>query len=178
MKNFPQFKKWLPVLWICFAAAILWADYSTDADVAFSYLFLIPVALAARYNGKSWGIFFAISLPFIRLAWIDLWILPYDIFNACIRAMMLTIAAFLINRVTRLSLEVRVLKGLLPICSFCKKVRDSDQTWHPIDSYITQHSEARFTHTFCPHCQQKHYAQYIDQDEFHVTDQNSKLNPH
>lgn len=48
--------------------------------------------------------------------------------------------------------EVKVLKGLLPICSTCKKIRDDQGYWNQLESYIDDHSEASFTHGICPEC--------------------------
>jgi PAS domain S-box-containing protein len=49
-------------------------------------------------------------------------------------------------------LKVRTLSGLLPICSGCKKIRDDQGYWTQIETYISQHSEADFTHGLCPDC--------------------------
>lgn len=49
------------------------------------------------------------------------------------------------------------LEGLLPICSYCKKIRDEDNTWHSVEVYIRKHSEAVFSHGICPDCLRKHY---------------------
>lgn len=48
--------------------------------------------------------------------------------------------------------EVNTLSGLLPICSSCKKIRDDTGYWNQLEAYITQHSEAHFTHGMCPDC--------------------------
>ena len=48
--------------------------------------------------------------------------------------------------------EVKVLKGLLPICSSCKKIRDDQGYWNHLEDYIDAHSEATFTHGLCPGC--------------------------
>ncbi|MHC1697792.1 MAG: hypothetical protein AB9919_06995 [Geobacteraceae bacterium] len=48
--------------------------------------------------------------------------------------------------------EVKVLKGLLPICSSCKKIRDDQGCWNHLEDYIDTHSEATFTHGLCPGC--------------------------
>ena len=53
--------------------------------------------------------------------------------------------------------EIRVLSGLLPICSCCKKIRDDKGYWSQIESYIHSHSEAQFTHGICPDCAKKVY---------------------
>jgi len=57
--------------------------------------------------------------------------------------------------------EVHQLSGLLPICAWCKRIRDDDGNWQQIESYITVHSEADFTHGICPDCAQKHQRQGI-----------------
>ena len=48
--------------------------------------------------------------------------------------------------------EVRTLRGLLPICSWCKKVRDDEGLWTQIDHYVTANTNATFTHGMCPEC--------------------------
>ncbi|OPY03036.1 MAG: PAS fold protein [Syntrophorhabdus sp. PtaB.Bin047] len=58
-------------------------------------------------------------------------------------------------------LRVRTLSGLLPICSSCKKIRDDEGRWQPLEDYIRDHSEAEFTHTICPECAKKTYPNYF-----------------
>lgn len=48
--------------------------------------------------------------------------------------------------------RVKQLQGLLPICSYCKKVRDDQNYWQQVDSYISKHSEVAFSHSICPTC--------------------------
>ena len=48
--------------------------------------------------------------------------------------------------------EVKELKGILPICASCKKIRDDKGYWQQIESYISSHSEAEFSHGICPAC--------------------------
>ena len=48
--------------------------------------------------------------------------------------------------------EVRELRGFLPICSYCKKIRNDKNYWEQIESYISGHSEALFSHSICPEC--------------------------
>ncbi|MBU1715359.1 MAG: hypothetical protein KKG70_07080 [Proteobacteria bacterium] len=55
--------------------------------------------------------------------------------------------------------EVKVLRGFLPICSFCKKIRDDQGYWSQMESYISKHSEAQFTHSICLECRDKHYPE-------------------
>jgi PAS domain S-box-containing protein len=55
--------------------------------------------------------------------------------------------------------RVRSLAGLLPICSACKKIRDSGGQWNMLESYIETHSQAHFTHSFCPECAARLYPE-------------------
>jgi hypothetical protein len=47
---------------------------------------------------------------------------------------------------------LKTLRGLLPICSSCKKIRDDGGYWQQLESYLRQHSEAELSHGFCPEC--------------------------
>ncbi len=53
--------------------------------------------------------------------------------------------------------QVNLLSGMLPICSSCKKIRDDGGYWQQIEGYISQHSEAEFSHSLCPECVSKLY---------------------
>lgn len=52
--------------------------------------------------------------------------------------------------------DVKQLRGLLPICSYCNKIRNDNDYWEQVDSYITRHSEVEFSHSICPACYEKH----------------------
>jgi len=52
-----------------------------------------------------------------------------------------------------------VLGGFLPICANCKKIRNNDDTWVPIEEYIGEHSEAEFSHGICPECAKMLYPE-------------------
>ncbi len=54
---------------------------------------------------------------------------------------------------------VRVLGGLVPICSHCKSVRQPDGTWVPVERYVHEHSGADFSHSICPECSKLHYPE-------------------
>jgi DNA-binding response OmpR family regulator len=51
--------------------------------------------------------------------------------------------------------RVKQLQGLLPICSYCKKIRDDRNYWRQVESYVSEHSEAVFSHGICPECYDK-----------------------
>ncbi|NNK86100.1 MAG: hypothetical protein HKO91_11185, partial [Desulfobacterales bacterium] len=53
--------------------------------------------------------------------------------------------------------EVRTLRGIVPICSYCKKVRDDKGYWEQVDVYLHKHSQADISHGICPECAKKHY---------------------
>ncbi len=53
--------------------------------------------------------------------------------------------------------EIKSLRGILPICGFCKKIRDDKGYWERLETYISDHSEAEFSHGVCPKCARKHY---------------------
>ncbi len=58
--------------------------------------------------------------------------------------------------------EVKALSGLLPICASCKKIRDDRGYWNQIEKYISEHSEATFSHGLCPDCAEKLYPGFAD----------------
>lgn len=53
--------------------------------------------------------------------------------------------------------DIKILKGFLPICAKCKKIRDDKGYWSRIESYIRKNSEADFTHSLCPECAKRLY---------------------
>jgi len=58
--------------------------------------------------------------------------------------------------------EVKTLSGLLPICASCKKIRDDSGYWNQIESYISDHSKAEFSHCICPDCAKKLYPEICE----------------
>jgi len=61
--------------------------------------------------------------------------------------------------------QVKTLSGLLPICASCKKVRDDKGYWQQIEQFISDHSDARFTHGICPQCAEKLYPEHYHGEE-------------
>ena len=57
--------------------------------------------------------------------------------------------------------EIKTLRGILPICSYCKKIQTDSQTWVELDNYVRKHSEAEFSHGVCPDCLQKHFPDAV-----------------
>lgn len=56
--------------------------------------------------------------------------------------------------------QVKTLEGLIPICAHCKNIRDDEGDWKQLEQYITEHSEAEFSHGICSECAKKHYPDF------------------
>lgn len=65
-----------------------------------------------------------------------------------------------LDALDKASAEVRYLRGLLPICASCKRIRDDTGAWTQIEQYIAANSEASFTHSICPDCAQTLYPRH------------------
>jgi len=59
--------------------------------------------------------------------------------------------------------QVKTLQGLLPICAYCKKVRDDENYWHQVETYVARRTDARFSHGICPTCWTEHVKPQLDQ---------------
>ncbi len=59
--------------------------------------------------------------------------------------------------------EIKVLKGLLPICSFCKRIRDDRGYWQSLENYLRTHTQAQLSHGICPECLKEKYPEYAEQ---------------
>ncbi|MFH1060507.1 MAG: MASE3 domain-containing protein [Pseudomonadota bacterium] len=70
----------------------------------------------------------------------------------------------MVTQLTQALAEVKTLSGLLPICASCKRVRDDQGYWNQIESYISLHSDAQFSHGICPDCARLLYPDLMDQD--------------
>ena len=68
----------------------------------------------------------------------------------------------LISELQNALAKVKQLSGLLPMCASCKKIRDDKGYWNQIEAYISEHSQADFTHGICPECVKKLYPEYAD----------------
>ena len=52
--------------------------------------------------------------------------------------------------------QVRTLRGLLPICSYCKRIRNDQNYWQQVEQYVAEHTEVQFSHSICPDCYEQH----------------------
>lgn len=158
------------LFWLGISAILLVADYFSGPFIQFPVTYLIPVALASWYSGRWWGLALAIVLPLIRFYFnISLWKVPWTVaetsVNALIRIVVLSAFSFVIDRAAsqtqKLSREVQILEGLLPVCTFCKKIRDQKDQWQPMETYITARTAATFSHGICPDCLKEHYGDVL-----------------
>jgi phosphoserine phosphatase RsbU/P len=58
--------------------------------------------------------------------------------------------------------KVKTLNGLLPICSYCKRIRNDQNYWQQVEAYVADHSDAEFTHGICPECYAEHVQTELD----------------
>jgi hypothetical protein len=126
------------------------------------------VTLASVYNGRWWGVGLAVVMPWIRFYFeigVVPWAVTQEAINTVIRIVVLSGFVMLVDRTaqqTRTSMrEVKILRGLLPICSFCKKIRKENNIWEHIEQYVTERSEAQFSHGMCPDCLKEHYPHFF-----------------
>jgi ligand-binding sensor domain-containing protein len=68
-------------------------------------------------------------------------------------------------RVEQATAQIKTLRGLLPICASCKKIRDDSGYWNQMETYIHAHSAAEFSHSICPDCVQKLYPEYAAEQQ-------------
>ena len=67
------------------------------------------------------------------------------------------------DRILSLQTTVRQLEGLLPICSYCKKIRDESEHWSQVEEYVSRRTEATFSHGICPDCYERHLRPQLDE---------------
>jgi DNA-binding response OmpR family regulator len=60
--------------------------------------------------------------------------------------------------------SIKILRLLLPICASCKRIRNDQGYWQHLESYISQHSDAKFTHGICPECAKKYFAEFASEE--------------
>jgi hypothetical protein len=155
-----------PAIWVGVAAVMIWSDYAGGLRY-FPVLYVIPVTLAAWFSGRLPAVVLATIVPIVRLMLISFSadatdsIVP-SILETLARGVVVLFLALWIARLAELerALErrVRILEGMLPICAFCKKIRNDGGEWERLEGYIMRRSEAQFSHSICPTCCEEHYA--------------------
>jgi hypothetical protein len=146
-----------------------------------SLFYLIPISFAAWFGGRPRSIIIS-SLSVLTIAttdfmagkkypyfFVELWnLLMYLGFFAVYAVVLSLVKAdlderkMLLEEIQKALSEVKLLSGLLPICASCKKIRDDKGYWKRIETYISAHSEAQFTHGICPECAKRLYPKDYD----------------
>jgi hypothetical protein len=146
-------------------------DFLTGVRLTVAPFYLVPVGIVALRANKvitvSVSILAGVIWMFLDFLNPGELTLLEDFWNILMRSGVFLLFALVLNRIkgdhlreTKLRqdlqaamLEVKQLSGLLPICAWCKRIRDDDDgEWESIETYITDHSGADFTHGICPDC--------------------------
>jgi len=152
--------------WVPVTAILLAIDYRIAIYTEFPVGYVIPVAIAAWYSGRRPAIALAIVNPAVHLVfqfllWQQTGNLAILLLAATLRCAAVCVLAVWLSRLSEHERElyrhVETLEGLLPICSFCKSIRNDSGEWERLEKYISKRSDAQFSHGFCPTCQQTHY---------------------
>ena len=155
------------------ATIVLVIDYITGRLIQFPIAYVLPVGMAAWREQKPTAYAMAIFLPFARVwfhfPWHETQSLSVAVLNALIAVLALILYAYLVDRIawqTRsLEKKVRVLEGILPVCASCKRIRTEKGEYEQIEKYITEHSQASFSHGICPECAKKLYPEYFKDEQ-------------
>jgi len=109
--------------------------------------------------GFRWGLFFAVSQPAVHFAFVFFEVAPWSmmvsVINLLIRIAVLCAFAWLVAYTVRQRHRIAALEGLLPVCAWCRKIRDEQNNWQPLDSYLSKHAKIDVTHSICPDCMSK-----------------------
>jgi hypothetical protein len=156
-----------PLVLVTLSLVILALDFLTGPHIHIAILFVFPVALATWSHGRGWGSVIAVVLPLVRLpllyfVWKVPTSWPLEAADTGIDLVVLLVLVQVIGYLARQQKEIQVLQGMLPICTFCKRIRDESGGWLQLEQYIGERSEASFSHTFCPDCKRTHYGRYVD----------------
>lgn len=126
-----------------------------------------PVKLLLIIAGSIFVIELAIMLflyAFPAMSWAMESPLTNTIFDATLLVILLSPILYyflfrpliqLVNDLESAIAKFETISGLLPICSYCKKIRDDKGYWNKVETYISRHSKAEFTHGICPECGKK-----------------------
>ncbi len=68
-----------------------------------------------------------------------------------------------VNQLEEALEDVKSLQGLLPICSYCNKIRNDEDYWEKVETYISRHADVEFSHSICPTCYAQHVQPMLDQ---------------
>lgn len=173
-----------PVLrWVILPACILLAfligvmDWLTGEEYDFFVFYFVPIALSAWYLGKQSGwamaLLSAVIWPISDILshrlfspTVEMWdefmrLVSFFIVAVALSKIKKVLAAerALTNRLSGAMAEIKQLQGILPMCSFCRKIRDNQDRWVPLEKYLLDYTDAKVSHGLCPACYKKHYGE-------------------
>ncbi len=161
-------------VYICIlvAAIILGIDYITGRYVRFPILYILPIIMAAWQQQRPLAYALAVVMPLARIGfhfpWQETQLLSLAVLNAVIFILALVFYTYLADRVAwqnkALMTKVRTLEGILPICASCKRIRNEAGEYVQMEKYISEHSQASFSHGLCRECARKLYPDLVDED--------------
>jgi len=157
-------------------------DYVTSYDLGFFVFYFIPISIGAWRSGSR----FAYLLSMLSaLAWgLSDWYsghtyshVLYYAWNAIIRLISFLTIGYILGQLHKLLIEerkisrdlhaalnqVKTLSGLLPICAWCKRIRDDKGYWQQIEEYVKTHTDVQFSHGLCKECAAK-----MQKEEMHT----------
>ena len=129
------------------------------------FLYLVPLAFVAIWSSpKQSSHVMVMAFVCGILTWVGFFVSPPDglwpvVANRLFAVTVIGITGVLSFLRKRAEGDVKVLHGLLPICSYCKKIRDDGGSWEQIERYIADRSAADFSHGMCPECGVKHFPE-------------------
>lgn len=154
-----------PITSIGLAVLCLVLDFFIGPFIIFPITFMLPVLVSAWFCRPYYAYSLAVIQPLIRLGFQFYWPFPRNVsdvvINAAIRIIVFLLFAYFVSRTARqtreLARRVNLLEGILPMCSLCKKIRDENGVWQPVEVYVSNRSEALFNQGLCPDCMKRDY---------------------
>ncbi len=160
------------ILFVALTSILLvgYGDFVTGTEINFTLLYLIPVTILAWTISLGAAVFTSLLTA---LVWAAVDYLGRSevkplvmLWNIGVQSAIFVAFAYALSQIRsgmsrqdRLNAdlqsalaEVKRLSGLLPICAWCKRIRETEEIWVPIERYVATHSEVDFTHSICPDC--------------------------
>ncbi len=140
-------------------------------DTGIFWLIIFPIVyffFKGSREGLIWfAIHFLIIITIIIITQFGLIEIPYVNKTCFFLVVVMTVGAvftYLYEKIIEKNVtDIKILRGLIPICSVCKKIRDDRGYWNNLEKYIREHSDATFTHGICDECADIHYP--VDDEE-------------
>ena len=148
-------------------------DYLTGSHISVSIFYLIPICFVTWFINRKAGYFMSVvsiaTIPLVLYMQDDPVNTVIGVWNLLLVFGFFAVVTFLSSKLrehmeAREKLveelqtaikEINKLSGMLPICVYCKKIRDDEGYWNILEEYLSNHSEANFSHCICPDCQEK-----------------------